>query len=138
MSTNVAIYNNYGRYEIEGSFDLSAAAAVLPITIGTDSVTCRGDNLSCAAGGTGTYTVTLKGTGNLQLVETIFADAAIRATTVAAALFARVSSVTQSTNGDIVITVLTTSAAGAAIATTAAITVGFQVVLRNIRVNNVL
>lgn len=142
MPSNQSTFQNFGTLRVEGSFDLSAGAAVLSITYpGGVTATCRGDNLTCVKNGTGTYDVTLKGTTALKLVELLRADASILATTVATALDARVASVLQaggSAGDDIIIKVLTIQTSGAAADTTGAITVNFEAVIRTMRPGNPL
>lgn len=143
MPTNQATHQNFGAMYIEGSFDLSSGAAVSTITYpGGVTQTCRGDNLTCVKNGTGTYDVTLKGTSGIKLVEILNADADILAVTVATAIDARVASILQAGTGtavdDIIIKVLTITAAGVAVDTTAAITVTFDAVIRTQRPGNPL
>ena len=141
-ATNQGLFNNYATLVIQGSFDLSAAAAVLTLTYpGGQTATCRGDNLSCAKGGTGSYTVTLKGTGATKFVEVLYSNANLQATTLATALTARVAAVAQpggSSGDDITITVITAQTTGAAADTTAAVTVCFEVALRVARMTSSL
>lgn len=133
MATMNTVFHNDYRYEIEGSFDLSAAAAVLTISYPAGQTkTVRGKGMSVVKNGTGTYDVTVKLSSTVsgptfQSVELLDADAKIVATTVATALDARVASVLLSTAGDLVIKVQTTQTTGAAADTTAAVTVSFQV-----------
>lgn len=135
MNTNTKFLNS-GRLEIEGSFDLSAAAAVSTISQPDGSTkTCRGENMTCAKNTTGTYDVTVKLASSLdgqpvfQPVELLNASASIVAATVAVALSARVSAVAKDSNGNLKITVITAQTSGAAADTTAAITVCFSVAI---------
>lgn len=134
MANYNTVFHNDARYEIEGSFDLSAAAAVLTISYPAGQTkTVRGKGMSVVKNGAGTYDVTVKLSSTIsgptfQSIELLDADAKLVAVTVATALDARVASVALSTAGDIVIKVLTTQTTGAAADTTAAVTVSFQVV----------
>jgi hypothetical protein len=144
MSQLNTIFHNDYRYEIEGSFDLSAGAAVLAITYPAGQTkTVRGRGMSVVKNGTGTYDVTVKLSSTIsgptfQSVELLDADAKLVGATVATALDARIQSVTLSTAGDIVIKVLTTQTSGAAADTTGAITVSFQVVFCYTRMDQAL
>ena len=135
MANILAVYNNPFRFEVEGSFDLSAAAAVLSITAGLETLTCRGVGMTCVKGIAGTYAITLKNPG-IQIVALLNANANIMSLTLGGALMARVISVSQASTGDITITVITAATGVGAVATdtTTAITVGFSVVLQTSRV----
>jgi hypothetical protein len=130
---NRVVHLNPGKFEIEGSFDLTSGAAVTTLTVGLGTKTVRGQHMSVVKNTTGTYDVTVKLASTLdgqpvfQAVELLDADAHIIATTVATALDARVASVTIDTSGNMVIRVLTVQTTGAAADTTAAITVSFDV-----------
>jgi hypothetical protein len=143
--TNKSIFLNGGRFEMEGSFDLSATATVLNLIQPDGSTkTCRGQFMSCVKSTTGTYVVTVKLASSLdgqpvfQPVELLDAHADLVGATVATALDARVSSVAKDQNGNIAITVLTTGSTGAAVDTTAAVTVSFRVVIEKNRMGGVL
>ncbi len=134
--TNESKFLNSARFVMEGSFDLSASAAVLNIAQPDGSTkTVRGENMSVSKAATGTFDVTVKMASSLdgkpifQPVEVVEADAQIMAAAVATALGARIASVTVDSNGNLVIRVLTTASTGAAGDTTAAITVCFQVTI---------
>jgi hypothetical protein len=131
--TNRTVHLNPGKFEIEGTFDINASAAVLTLTVGLGTKTVRGQHMSVSKTGTGQYDVVVKISSLLdsapvfQSVELLDADAHLIATTVATALDARVASVTTDTNGNLVIRVLTVSSTFAAVDSTAAVTVGFVV-----------
>lgn len=133
-SHNTTVFNNFNRYEIEGTFDLSAAAAVLPITFPAGQTkTVRGENMSVVKNGTGTYDVTVKLSSTIsgptfQAIELLDGNANLIGATLATVLDARIQSVALSTAGDIVIKVITAQTSGAAADTTGAITVSFRVV----------
>lgn len=138
MPTNAAKFWNQETMNLAGSFDLSAAAAVLSISYPAGvTKTCRGVGMSCVKTGTGQYDVTLKQSSAqgpvFQAVELLYADAPLIATTVATVLSARVASVTLSATGDIVVRVITAQTSGAAADTTAAITVSFNVIISTSR-----
>jgi predicted site-specific integrase-resolvase len=123
MPNTSTVYQNEHRWDIEAAVDLSAAGAV-----GAQ----RGTNCVWAKTGTGTYTCTVKGATSLKFVEILRAGAQLRATTLATVLSARVSTITQATDGsdDVIITVITAQTTGAAADTTAAVTLEIDVVLR--------
>lgn len=124
MPTVTATINNECEWHLRGEFDISAAAAV---------TATRGSNYTTTKIGTGTYTVVLKDSSALQLVEILHREANYSATVPATALGVFISTVTQSAStGDITITIVTTAAAtsGAATDGTAATTIDFEVVLR--------
>lgn len=136
------VYQNEASWVVQGTFDLSAGAAVLAISNPDGSTkTVRGDNMSVVKNGTGTYDVTLKGTSNLKLVELLDGRAALIGATVATALSARIQSALQpggSSGDDIIIKVITAQTTGAAADTTGAITVSFSVTIRIRRMGGVL
>lgn len=140
----VSKFNNEGRFVIEGSFDLSAAAAVQNITAGVVTKTVRGQNMSVVKNGTGTYDVTLKLASSLdgkpifQPVELLYGNANLIGATVATVLDARIASVALDTSGNLVIKVITAQTTGAAADTTGAITVAFMVVLATTRQDQVI
>jgi hypothetical protein len=131
MSVATGIYNNVFTWRIEGELDLTAGAAVSAI---------RGDNLSAAKTGTGQYTITLKNSGALQLVELLDREANFSgATRPATALGVCMDAVTQSTTtGDItiVLTTLALPTSGAATDGTAAVTISFGLTIRIGKVNS--
>lgn len=127
MSTLSTAFQNECEWVIRGEFDLSSAAAV---------TATRGTNMTTTKTGTGTYTVVLKDTQVLQLVELLHRDANFSGTVPATATGVMITTVTQSAStGDITITVVTTASptTGAATDTTAATTVDFEVVIRTCR-----
>lgn len=144
MATNQTIFHNDARYEIEGSFDLSAGAAVSNISYPAGQTkTVRGKGMTCVKNTTGIYDVTVKTSSTIsgatiQVLELIDANANIVATTVATALTARIASVVVNTAGDIVIKVITAQTTGAAADTTVAITVAFRVVFCYARMDQAL
>lgn len=144
MSTTQSVFHNPGRYVIEGTFDLSSSAAVSSISYPVGQTkTVRGQGMTCAKISTGTYDVTVKTSSTvsgatIQNIELLDAKASPIATTLTVVLSARVSTVTLSTAGDIVIRVITAQTSGAAADTTAAITVGFNVVFAYTRNDQVI
>lgn len=129
--TNQAVFNNYGEWIIRGQIDLSAAAAVNAT---------RGDNLTTVKTNTGEYTVTLKGTANLKLVETLGQDVHFCNGVPVTALGCRVSSVTQTSGTDDIVIIIKTSATGGGADTnvTGATTLSFTVVIRVAKLGNPL
>lgn len=125
MSYLTAVVNNACTWSINGELDLSAAAAVVAL---------RGDNMTATKTGTGQYTVVLKNSGALQLVELLNREANFTgATRPASALGVSLDTVVQSTTtGDItiVITTLTNPTSGAAADGSAAVTVSFGLIIR--------
>lgn len=125
MSYLTGVINNACTWVVQGELDLSAAAAVVAI---------RGDNLTATKTGTGAYSVVLKNSGALQVVELLGRDANFTgATRPATALGCCLDSVTQNaTTGDItfVITTLALPTSGAATDGTAAVTVAFGAIIR--------
>lgn len=143
--TMSSFYNNYGRFKIEGSFDLSAAAAVQTLTYpagGTKTV--RGRGMSVVKTGTGTYTVTCQTSNTvggpvINLTEFVDGDAGLVAATLGGVFGVRLGGIpTLDTNGNISIPLVTTNAAGANTDTTAAITVVFNATFVMFRMDNVL
>ncbi len=132
MPNITAVNQNACEWQIKGELDISAAAAVVAL---------RGDNMTPLKTATGTYTVTIKNAGALQLVQLLNRHANYTATVPATALGVRVSTVTQNaTSGDIVITLVTTAlpTSGAATDGTAATTIAFQVVIRICQFDSVI
>ena len=142
-SFNIVSHND-NQYQITGSFDLSAAAAVLNITYPAGQTkTVRGKGMTVTKSATGQYDVTVKTSSTIsgptfQAVEFLYGDATINATVVATVLSARVASVTLSTAGDLVVRVITAQTTGAAADTTAAITVSFEVEICTNRMDQAL
>lgn len=132
MPTHATVFNNECEWVLRGEVDLSAGAAV---------TATRGSNYTTTKTGTGVYTVVLKDSQALQLVEILHAIANFSRTAPATALGVRVTSVAQNaTSGDITITLTTTAlpTSGAATDTTAATTVDFQVVIRTCQMASVI
>lgn len=125
MSYITGVINNAFTWTLQGELDLSAAAAVVAV---------RGDNYVATKTGTGTYTVVVKNSGALQLVELLGRDANFTgATFPVTALGVTLTTVTQSaTTGDITITLVTMAnpTSGAATDGAAAVTIAFGVVIR--------
>lgn len=144
MSTLNTIFHNDCRYEIEGTFDLSAAAAVLAITYPAGQTkTVRGKGMTVVKNGTGTYDVTVKLSSTVsgpsfQAIELVDGNANFIGATVATTLDCRIQSVTLTAAGDILIKVITAQTSGAAADTTGAITVAFRVVFIYNRMDQVL
>lgn len=128
MSYLTAVVNNACTWTVQGELDLSAAAAVVAI---------RGDNMTVTKTGTGQYTVVLKNSGNLQIVELLGREANFTgATRPATALGVSLDTVTQSTTtGDItiILTTLALPTSGAATDGTAAVSIAFGAVIRTCR-----
>lgn len=129
------IYQSEGSWVIRGSFDISAAAAVVPITIVGGTKTMRGDNMSVTkTAGTGKYTVVLKGTAGLKMVEILDFAASLGLGTPAGAFNARIDSITQNTSTDdisIIIGTYDNTALGPVAAnSTAAISIAFRIDIR--------
>jgi len=138
MPTNAAKFWNNETLTLAGSFDLSASAAVQNISYPAGvTKTVRGVGMSVVKAATGTYDVTIKQSSAqgpvFQPVEVLYTDATLMATTLATVLSARVSSVTVSATGDLVVRILTAQTTGAAADTTAAITVTFEVIISTSR-----
>lgn len=131
--TNQNYTQNEGEWSIRGQIDLSAAAAV---------TANRGTNQVAAKTATGTYTVTVKGTANLKLVEMLDQRVAFANGAPVTALGCRISSVTQTAGtDDIVITIKTTLTAGGSGAdtdVTGATTLSYEVVIRIAKMGNPL
>ena len=132
------IQNNLNAHDIEGEFDLSAAAAVVAQA---DGRTCRGDSCTVTKTGTGTYVVRVRGMdqGMPAVYEKLNRHANFSDGTPATALAVRMTTVTvdntQATRGDILITIITSATVGGAAADgTSAVTVSFRVKIRTNRV----
>lgn len=143
--TNKAVHLNPGKLIIEGSFDLTSGAAVSTISNPDGSTkTVRGQHMSVAKNGTGTYDVTVKLASSLdgqpvfQPVEILYADANLYGTPLGGAFEARISAVAKDANGNIKVTVKTMSAAGADADTSAAITVCFKAEIDYARMDPVI
>lgn len=143
--TTKAVHLN-GKLVIEGSFDLDSSAAVKNISMpdGTTK-TVRGEGMTVAKNGTGTYDVTVKLASSLdgqpvfQPVEApLHANASLFGATLATALQARVSAIATDTSGNLKVTVKTMDATGAAVDTTGAITVTFKADLEYNRMGGVI
>src|SRR5882757_532877 len=128
--TSSSFYNNYGRFKVKGTFDLSSSAAVNTLTYpagGTKTV--RGRGMTVTKASTGTYTVVIQtsnSTGGpvIPIVELVDGDAGLTGSTVAGALNARIGGAPPiDANGNINVTVITGGSTGAATDTTAAITI---------------
>lgn len=145
MMNTVSLDWNDNKITVEGTFSLSAAAAVLSQTAGLTSKTVTGQGMSVVKNGTGRYDVTMKtasaldGKPSIQPVEFLYGNANIVATTVATVLDCRILGVpTITANGDITFSVITAQTTGAAADTTAAILVSFMVVFAVNRMDQVL
>lgn len=144
MSQLNTIFHNDYRYEIEGTFDLSAGAAVSSISYPAGQTkTVRGRGMTVVKNGTGTYDVTVKNSSTVsgatfQAIELVDGNANLIGATLATVLDARIQSVALSTAGDIVIKVITAQTSGAAADTTGAITVAFRVVFVYTRMDQAL
>lgn len=134
MPTSQSYFFNDFTMVIEGSFDLSASAAVLTLTYPAGQTkTVRGKGMTVTKTGTGTYAVVVKTSSTIsgptfQAVEFVGGDAGLVGATVATALGARLGGIpTLTSAGDITFNVITLSSTGAAVDTTGAITVTFEV-----------
>lgn len=129
--TNVGILNNEYEWTIRGQIDLSAGAAVLAT---------RGSNCTAVKSATGTYTVTVKGTANLRLVEMLEQTSSFANGVPVTALGTRVSSVAQVAGTDDITIVVKTSATGGGADTdvTGATTLNFKAVIRVGKMGNPL
>jgi hypothetical protein len=126
---NVSSKNqNEHKWEIEMEADISAAAAV---------TATRGTNVTCVKSGTATYTFTIKGTTALKMYAVMYRSATLHGTP-AAAFTARVTSITQATDGsdDITVVAITTNSAGTETATTGACTLSVKVDLQTARMGS--
>jgi hypothetical protein len=126
---NVSAKNqNEHKWEIEMEADVSAAAAV---------TTTRGTNVTCTKSATATYTFVIKGTSALKMYAVLNRQATVHGTP-AAAFFARVTSITQATDGsdDITVVVIMTNHLGAETATTGACTLSVQLTLQTARMGS--
>lgn len=124
--TLATVFNNEFEWVLRGEVDLNASAAVTAV---------RGTNFTVVKTGTGTYTVTLKNTSALQIVEILHRDANFSGSSLpATATGVTLTTVTQNlpNTSDVVITLVTTAnpTTGAATDTTAACTIDFEAVLR--------
>lgn len=131
--TTQSVFQNEGRWHIEAQCDLGSDASAGAV---------RGTNCTFTKTGTGAYTLKVKGTTALKVYEVLHGQAALVGASPATAFNARVTGVTQATDGtdDVSITLvtLTNAATPAAADTTAAITLSVNVVLRVIRMGNPL
>lgn len=130
--TNTQIIQNEFEWHIRGQVDLDSSAAV---------TANRGTGQTAAKTATGTYTVTVKGSQALKLVEILDQRVNFANTVPASATGCRISSITQSaTSDDVVITIKTMASpnTGADTDTSAATTLSFQVVLRVGKMGNPL
>lgn len=125
------VFQNDHRWQIEGEFDLSAAAAVTAV---------RGDGMTVTKSATGTYTVVISGVKALKMYEVLNRGVNYFGTAPATALGVRVHSLVQATNGtdDITLVLKTTAlpTSGADTDGTAAVGVAFRLVLRKQRMGN--
>lgn len=131
MSVATSIVNNVFTWRIEGELDLSAGAAVVAI---------RGDNMVAVKTATGQYTVTIKNSGALQVVELLNREASFTGTgRPVTALGVTLDTVIQNaTTGDIaiLITTLANATSGANTDGTAAVSISFGTTIRIGRVNS--
>ena len=132
--TNVQIIQNEGEWTVKGQLDLDTDASILAT---------RGTNMTATKTATGEYSVVIKGTANLKLVEMLQERSNFSGAEPAGAIGNRVESVTQASDGtdDITIVLKTTLLAGGVGAdtdTTAAVTLNFEVVIRVVKMGNPL
>lgn len=121
-------FANFGRLEIEGQVDLSAAGAV---------VATRGDGASTVKNDTGLYDVTIRNPWGHVLNEVLFSVAGLQDAAVGTTKDVGVKSITQNTDGTFKITLRTVDAAGADVDEAAStLTVSYSVVLRVCRMTN--
>lgn len=142
MSTNQSYFMNYGTMAIDVKFNVAGGAgAIVPITKpDLTTKTCVGDGVVVTRTGVGTYTVVIKGTSAVRLVEDFgFIVGFQGAAAPAGALDARVTTITQATNDDITINLTTVATTGGAAADlTSTTTVVLQGAIRIIRVDGVI
>jgi hypothetical protein len=130
MPTSTSMYNTYGRLELEGSVDLSAAGAV---------TAARGDGVAVVKNGTGLYEATFSNPFGAVLNEVIGSGATMRDTAVGTVKDTGVVSVTQLADGNIKIIFRTVDAAGADVnEATNVLTVDFYAVIRIRKMGNPL
>ena len=132
--TNVQILQNEGEWTVKGQLDLDTDASILAT---------RGTNMTATKTATGEYTVVIKGTANLKLVEMLQERCNFSGGATAGAIGNRVASVTQASDGtdDITIVMKTTLLAGGVGAdtdVTAAVRLNFEVVIRVVKMGNPL
>lgn len=132
MTTQQTLENE-AEWSIKGQIDLDTDASVLAN---------RGSNQTVEKTATGEYTVTIKGTANLKLVEMLNERCNFSRATPATAKGCRVDDVSQDTSTDDVTIVLKTTAnaegSGADTDTTGAITLNYEVVIRTAKMGNPL
>lgn len=126
MSSVLSVNNNYGEFTITGEIDMLT---------GVNGVSAiRGDNMTAARTGVGTIVVTLKGSGNIKLIELLNRQVNFAGAAPTTALGCRIATVTQTADtDDIVITIKTTATAGGSGADTdggTAVTLAFSVSFR--------
>jgi hypothetical protein len=125
-------FQNEGRFVIEAEADLSAAAAV---------TATRGTGVTCTKTGVGTYRFRIAGTAALKMYEVLFRDAKLNGTP-GTAFDARVSAVSQTTDGtdDILVDVvtLTNAATPAAADVNSACVLSVELRARVVRMGNPL
>ena len=131
---NLQVIQNEGEWTVKGQLSLHTDASVL---------SARGTNQTATKTATGEYTVVIKGTANLKLVEMLNERCNFSGGAPAAALGCRVHSVAQASDGTDAITIVlkTTAAAGGSGAdtdTTAAVKLNYEVVIRVVKMGNPL
>ncbi len=130
MPNTTARNQNPNKWEIEMEADLSAAAAV---------TATRGENVTCTKTGVGTYNFVIKGTSALKVHATLNRDARLHGTP-ATAFDARITAITQATDGSddvtVSVTTLTNAATPAAADTTGACVLSVSLTLQCARMGN--
>jgi hypothetical protein len=131
MPTLIQMNQNEGEWVIRGQIDTSGNNGTF--------AAIRGTNLTCSKTATGEYTVVLKNTQALKLVELLSAQSSFFGLAPVTALGTRVSAVTQASNDDISI-VIKTSATGGGIDTNLGSnsSINFEVVIRTAKMGNPL
>ena len=126
MTTEVSVFNNYARFQVEGQVDLSSTGAVTAY---------RGDNITVAKTATGQYTVTVKNPSQLKSYETLNTGANLQDTAIGTVKDVGVVSLSfSSSTGNWTFIVRTVDAAGADVdEASSALTVSFNFVVRTNR-----
>jgi hypothetical protein len=131
-TNKTSMYGNSARFEMEGTFALSAAGAVGAVT---------GDGVSVVKNGTGLYDITVTNPSGLELVKVMAAGADLIDTAVGTVKDVGVKTppAKSATTGNFTMTVRTVNAAGADVdEATDACTIGFRFVIQCARMSNPL
>jgi hypothetical protein len=132
MPNITASNQNEAKWEIEAEIDLASNAAVSAV---------RGTNITATKTGTGAYSMVIKGTAARKMVEILHRDATLQGAPTGA-FNARVTGISQATDGsdDITVTLLTLSNAAtpAAADVTAACVLSVSLTFRAAKMGNPL